>query len=85
MSTKFVWVQLEDRDEMSSDEYTQKRTRNGLRLDHNLSWASLSGLLGGSGTRVPPPVQEVVRSNLGWGSLRVWAVSCPISYNTGWA
>ena len=22
-----------------------------------------------------------MRSNLGWGSLRVWAVSCPISYN----
>ena len=55
---------------------------------HRDGWIYLSlwlAHLSGSGTRVPPPVQEVMRSNLGWGSLRVWAVSCPISYNTGWA
>ena len=38
---------------------------------------------GGSGTKSPTLVQEVMRSNLGWVVSRVWAVSCPSSYNTG--
>ena len=36
----------------------------------------------GSGTEFQPPVQEVMRSNLGMSSLSVWAVSFQFSYST---
>ena len=40
----------------------------------------------GSKTKFSPLVQDVMWSNLGWGvSVSELAVSCPISYTTGWA
>ena len=46
---------------------------NNMYLLHTAEVDSVSKVkinLGGSETRVPPPVQEVMRSNLGWGSLK---------------
>ena len=54
-----------------------KKTRAGKNSKTSRNCALRNGAavaVSGSGTKVPPPVQEVTGSNLGWASLSVWAL-----------